>query len=260
MASPLLPRRLRAAVLAIYRFARSADDLADEGDLRPQARLAALDGYARELDRIGAGGSPQTAQFRDLALAIARHDLPLEPFYDLLSAFRQDVTQTSYADFGAVMDYCRRSANPVGRLVLALFGDADARHQAYSDAICSSLQLINFLQDVAPDLGKGRIYLPQDELRQHGILGAHLRGAFTTPLWPIFMRRQIERARRLLQAGAPLGLALPGRAGLEVRMIVAGGERVLRKLHADPAAALKAPLRLGAWDWTVVLWRGLARR
>ena len=260
VASRLLPARLRVPVLLIYRFARSADDLADEGDMTAQERLAALREYELEVDRIAAGAEPRTPLFRDLAAVIERHRLPLEPFYSLLSAFRQDVSQTTYADFGAVMDYCRRSANPVGRLMLALFGDDDPRHQAYSDAICTSLQLINFLQDIAVDLAKGRIYLPQDELRRHGILRQHLHGDFTTPLWEPFLRGQIERARRLLQAGAPLGLALPGRTGLEVRMIVTGGERVLRKLYAAPAAVLKAPARLGAWDGVVMLWRALARR
>lgn len=260
VASRLLPRRLRAPAHLIRDFARAADELARDGDADPQARLAALQAYELELGRIAAGAAPLTPQFCALATAIAHHRLPLDPFYSLLSAMRQDATQASYADFGALMDYCRRRSNPMGRLLLALLGDDDPRHQAYADALSTSLQLITFLQGIAADLARGRIYLPQDELRQYGILRQHLRGELSTPLLDPFMRAQIERARRLLQAGAPLGLALPGRAGLEVRLIVARGERILRRLHASPAAVLKGPVRLGAWDGVMMRWRALTRR
>ncbi len=256
----LLPRHLRAPVQIMHRFVQSARTIARAGGQEPQERLAALHEYEFELDRIATGTVPQAPLFRELASIVAQRHLPLAPFHSLLAACRDDAAQTTYADFGALMDYCRRAANPVGRLMLALVGDDNPRHQAYADALCTGLQFVQLLRRVGADFAQGRVYLPQDELRRHGILRQHLHGDFTTPLWETFMRAQIERARRLLQAGAPLGLALPGRAGFAVRMIVAGGERILRKLHAAPAAALGKPVRLGAWDGAVTLGRALARR
>ena len=164
---------------------------------------------------------------------------------------------TRYADDAALMDYCRRSANPVGRLMLHLYGDTDARHIAYSDAICSSLQLINFLQDVAVDYRKGRIYLPQDELAAHHVTEAQLAGGDTRGLWHMMMHKQIERARKLLQAGAPLGRALKGRVGLELRVTIRGGEAILRKLHADPGCVFENRPVLTKKDWIFMLARGL---
>ena len=257
VASWLLPKRLRRPVEAIYRFARSADDIADEGDAPPAERLAKLAAYAAELDRIERGETPDDSVFGPLAAAIRAHAIPLAPFRDLLSAFAQDVEKTRYADFGELMDYCRRSANPVGRLMLHLYGDHDSRHLAYSDAICSSLQLINFLQDVAVDYAKGRIYLPQDELAAHHVSEAQIGRGDTRGLWHMMMHKQIERARKLLQAGAPLGRALKGRIGLELRVTILGGETILRKLHADPGCVFGNRPVLTRKDWLVMLGRAL---
>lgn len=257
VASWLLPRRLRRPTEAIYRFARSADDIADEGDAPAAERLAALDGYRQALDRIGRGESPTDPVFGPLAAAIREHALPLAPFRDLLSAFAQDVVKTRYADFGEVMDYCRRSANPVGRLMLHLYGDDDARHLAYSDAICSSLQLINFLQDIAVDYRKNRIYLPQDELAAYHVSEAQIAAGDARGLWHAMLHKQIERARKLLQAGAPLGRALKGRIGLELRVTIRGGETILRKLHADPGCVFHDRPVLTRKDWLLMLARSL---
>ncbi len=169
VASILMPARLRPAVVAIYRFARAADDLADEGDAPAAARVAALDAFDAELDRIERGETPQAPPFPALAAAIREHGLPLTPFHDLVSAFRQDVTVTRYADFDAVLDYCRRSANPVGRLLLALYRVQSPADLEASDAICTGLQLTNFWQDIAIDWQKNRVYLPQDDLRRFGV-------------------------------------------------------------------------------------------
>lgn len=260
VASFALPARLRRPVEAIYRFARSADDLADEGDADPASRLAALAHYRTQLDAIETGATPADTVFGPLATAIRAHAIPLAPLRDLLSAFEQDVTKTRYAHFGELMDYCRRSANPVGRLMLHLYGDTDTRHQAWSDAICSSLQLTNFLQDIAVDRAKGRIYLPQDELARAGITESALAGLAAPALWPIFLRQQVKRARDLLQAGAPLAVTLQGRIGLELRMTVRGAEAVLKKLHVDPAAVLVAPPRLRRADWLFIFARALFKR
>jgi squalene synthase HpnC len=257
VASWLLPKRLRRPVEAIYQFARSADDIADEGDAPATERLAQLAVYREELDRIERGEPSTHPVFVPLAAAIREHALPLAPFRDLLSAFAQDVEKTRYASFGEVMDYCRRSANPVGRLMLHLYSDHDPRHLAYSDAICSSLQLINFLQDIAVDHKKNRIYLPQDELAAHHVSETQIAEGDTRGLWHMMMHKQIERTRKLLQAGAPLGRQLKGRIGLELRVTILGGETILRKLHADPGCVFNNRPVLTRKDWIVMLARGL---
>lgn len=260
VASILLPWRLRRAVQAVYRFARSADDLADEGDATPEARVAALALYRRQIEAIAAGETPNDPVFGPLAVAIRRHALPIQAFYDLLDAFSQDCVKTRYADFGEVMQYCRRSANPVGQLMLTLFGDRDPRHQAWSDGICSALQLINMLQDVAIDWQKGRVYLPQDEMRRAGVTEGQIAAGQVDFLWQQFMRAQIERARRMLHAGSPLGVALKGRIGLEMRLILLGGERILDKLDASRGDCFKARPTLTPRDWPKIFWRALFPR
>lgn len=288
VASYALPARLRRPIAAIYAFARAADDIADEGAACADERLRALEEFESALSRIQQGQVPRDPFFSELASVIKTHSLPLEPFRDLLSAFKQDVIKTRYANFGEVMDYCRRSANPVGRLLMTLFRDSDPRHLAYADGLCSSLQLINFLQDVEIDFRKARVYLPQEELAKAGLsdtLLANLTGhslaeapsaasrpgalanipviAAASPAedrWRQFMLGQIDRVRNMLQASAPLGLALKGRMGFETRMIIAGGDRILRKLHADPMAPLTRRVKLNAWDWCVIVLRALIKK
>ncbi|MBI4756273.1 MAG: squalene synthase HpnC [Betaproteobacteria bacterium] len=257
VASLLLPRHLHEPVTAIYAFARSADDIADEGDLPPEARLTQLDGYRGELDRIAAGHGAATPLFRRLARTIAAHGLPLQPFRDLLDAFSQDVVKHRYADFAELRDYCRRSADPVGRLLLHLYDASSDEHQRQSDAICTSLQLINFLQDVAGDWARGRVYLPQSELREHGVGEAQIGAGQCDEHWRRLMAAQIERARSLMLSGAPLGRALPGRIGLELRMIVAGGLRILDKLAVCRGDVFRARSVLRAADWPLLLWRAI---
>ena len=288
VASLVLPRHLRHPVEVIYAFARAADDFADEGDASPPERLDALNAFEAQLDLIEQGKPTQGKLFGDLASVIQKFRLPLQPFRDLLSAFRQDVTKSRYANFGEVMDYCRRSANPVGRLLMALFRDEYPRHLAYSDGLCASLQLINFLQDVEIDLRKDRVYFPQDDLTRAGLsdaLLAMLCGRKPVPpekesalpltlggitvvsavssvedRWRTFMLGQIRRVRDMLQASAPLGLVLKGRVGFETRMIIAGGDRILRKLHNDPMAPLKRRVVLNAWDWAVIILRATLKK
>lgn len=260
VASVLLPRRLRRPIEAIYRFARSADDIADEGNAAAETRLAALDAYRAELRRIDASEPPQTPLFCELAEVIRHHALPMQPFHDLLDAFSQDVVKTRYAHFGEVMDYCKKSANPVGRLMLALYGETDARSLAYSDAICSSLQLINFLQDVAIDYKKGRIYLPQDEMARYHVDEAQIARGEASGLWQPFMLTQIERTRKMLQAGAPLGKVLKGRIGLELRMIIMGGAIILEKLHRTRGDVFTQRPLLTRKDWFTMLYRAVRAR
>jgi len=234
VASFLLPRRQRNPVAAIYAFARSADDIADEGDASEEARLQQLDDMALALKAIAQCASPEQPLYIALADTIERYILPIELFHDLLSAFRQDVTCKRYENFGELMNYCRRSANPVGRLLLHLNDQASEQNLARSDAICSALQLINFLQDISQDYEEnGRIYLPQDEMQRFAVNEDAIRKRHNSFELKELIRFQIRRARDLLRAGSPLGMQLRGRFGLELRAIILGGARVLEKLHAQ---------------------------
>lgn len=234
VASVLLPRRLRRPVAAIYAFARRADDWADEGDYSEQRRLAELDAMRVAVHGIELGQESDDPVFIALADSVREHRLPIDPFLDLLSAFRQDVTQKHYADFGELMQYCRRSANPVGRLLLHLYKTTDARNLAYSDAICSALQLINFLQDLHQDYAEnGRIYLPQDEMARFGVTERQLAERHSDLGMRRLVHFQAQRAQQLLHSGAALGSVLKGRAGFELRMILLGGNRVLHYLQTQ---------------------------
>ena len=260
VASILLPMRFREPIGLIYSFARQADDFADEGDLDPATRLQLLDGFRQELDRIESGQQPQTVFFSELASMIHAWQLPIQLFRDLLDAFSQDVVKTRYENFGEVLDYCRRSANPIGRLLLHIYGHATPENLKRSDAICSALQIINFQQDVAIDYRKNRIYFPLDEMRQYGINEAQIAEGDTGGNWEPFMKFEIERAMNLLQSGAPLGLALPGRIGLELRTMIAGGARILRKLQASRGDMFNHRPVLKPWDWAGMLTRALIRK
>jgi squalene synthase HpnC len=257
VASVLLPPHLRRPVALIYRFAREADDFADEGDADAATRLLELDRFRVQIRRIETGVEPEIAWFSELAEVIRHHDLPVQPFLDLLSAFSQDVVQTRYATYAQVLDYCQRSANPVGRLLLVLYGTAERAHLAWSDAICSSLQLINFLQDIALDYRKGRIYLPDEDMERFGVTEDQLRRAETNERWKEFMTFQIERTRSLLYSGAPLGRVLKGRVGLEMRMIIAGGARILQKIEQAGGDVFRFRPVLGPLDWPLMLLRSI---
>ncbi len=253
VASWLLPRSLRRPISAIYAFARSADDIADEHALDDTTRLALLDTYIENLDRLQRGKPVQSPIFIALNQAIGNHQLPFQPFYDLIDAFRQDVCKKRYADFNEVLDYCRRSANPIGRLLLRLFEKDSKRNIAYADAICTALQLINFLQDIHIDILKNRIYLPQDEMAKFGVTERHIRRNRADPAWQAFIAGQIERIAAIMQAGRPLLLELNGRAGLEIRLTVAGGLCILKKLRLQNETGLIRRPRLNGWDWTKLL-------
>ncbi len=254
VASLLLPPALRPPVEAIYAFARSADDFADEGDLPDGERLARLDAYARALERIAAGERPADPLFSRLHDAVVAHDLPLALFHDLLSAFRQDVVKKRYANFDELMDYCRRSADPVGRLLLALFRKDDPANRRDSDAICSALQLVNHWQDVAVDWARGRVYLPQDELARFGVAESQIAAGRADERWRALLHFQCQRARAMMRSGAPLGTRLPGRLGLEIRAIAAGGLRILERLDAARYDVFARRPVLNRRDWARILW------
>ncbi len=260
VASILLPRRLVPAVEAIYAFARSADDLADEGDALPPQRLAALAAYEEALDAIERGEPQTDPLFARLAAVIAQYKLPVQPFRDLLSAFKQDVGTSRYATFTLLLDYCARSANPVGLLMLSLYGAATEEQIVESNAICSSLQLINFLQDVAIDREKDRIYMPMDELMRYRVTVEQLDQADVNVRFRTLMRFQVGRARMLMLDGAPLALRLPGRIGWELRLVVQGGLRILEAIEQADYDVFRRRPQLGWRDWLLIIWRAIRMR
>ena len=246
--------------MALYRFARSADDLADEGDATPAQRLHALAAYDAALDEIGRGGRPATPPFPALADAVRAHALPLAPMHDLVSAFRQDVTVARYATFDDLRDYCRRSADPVGRLVLALYRADAPGNLAWSDAICTGLQLVNFWQDVAIDWRKDRVYVPLEDLARFGVPLATIAAGRADDAWRALMAFEVGRARSLLEAGRPLVAALPRRLGLELAAVIAGGLRICARIDAVGGDVFAHRPTLGARDWCVVAYHALLTR
>lgn len=259
VASLLLPKPLRQPVEVIYRFARSADDLADEGDASPTERLAALAAYQQALDRIEAGQTPSEPMFQALAQIIRQWHLPIELFHDLLSAFIQDVTVTRYPDYPTLLDYCRRSANPVGRLLLHLFDRASSTNLERSDAICTALQLANFWQDIAIDWQKGRVYLPQDELARFQIAESQIAASEWSPAWAALLDFQTDRTQALMLSGAPLCRDLPGRVGWEIRLTAEGGLHILEQTRRVRGDVFRHRPKLQGRDWPLLLWRAVSR-
>jgi squalene synthase HpnC len=254
VASWLLPARYRPPIEAIYGFARGADDFADEGEMSDEARLAGLARYSRALNEIEARGSSTEPGFDRIAWAIREYKLPLVLLRDLIDAFSQDVTTKRYATFADLMDYSRRSANPIGRLLLHLFGNPMVEQ---SDAICSALQFINFWQDVAVDWEKGRVYIPQEDLRTFGVSERQIQEKNADERWTKLMQFESQRAREMLRSGAPLGRALPGRLGLEIRATVQGGMTILDRIDAVGGDVFRHRPVLKTLDWIRILARAL---
>jgi phytoene synthase len=255
VASILLPKRLRRAVAVIYHFARQADDFADEGDIADAVRLFKLDEFRAELKRVELHEIPLTPLFADVAEIVEQHQLPLQLFRDLLDAFSQDVVKKRYENFDEILAYCRCSANPVGRLLLHLYDEATPQNLIYSDAICTSLQLINFWQDVKKDFSINRIYLPRDDLARFGVTPAHLAEGRVDLAWQKLMQFQTQRAREMMNYGKPLGTILTGRIGLEMRLIIAGGLRILTKLDGVRYDVFNKRPVLRPLDWVIMLFR-----
>ena len=264
VASWLCPPALRPAVRALYHFARTADDLADEGDATPQDRLQALARYRTALDRAAlATPSPADTDwpgvFAPLAAAIREHRLPLPLLGDLLSAFEQDVRHTvsghRYADTDELLAYCRLSANPVGRLVLHLVGVTDPTSLQQSDAVCSALQLINFWQDLSVDLPRQRVYLPSDALHRHQLTLDDFGPDSASPRAAVAVAELCAHARALMNQGAPLARRVPGRMGWELRLVVQGGLRLLDHIAAQGHMPWRQRPTLHPLDLPLLVWR-----
>ncbi len=264
VASWLCPPRLRPPIAAIYHFARTADDIADEGDAPAQQRLDDLAAYRQDLQAV-AQGQPHSGRwpevFDALASMLPAFALPVPLLDDLLDAFAQDVRKTrdqaSYADQDELLDYCRRSANPVGRLLLHLYGVQDEAALRESDAICSALQLINFWQDLSRDIPRGRHYLTDADCRAHGVTRSELARLQAHPRILALIASQVQAARTLMHRGAPLVHRIPGRAGWELRLVVQGGLRILDKIAAQDFDTLQRRPKIGAADAPLLLWRSL---
>jgi phytoene synthase len=262
VASWLLPARARAPIEAIYGFARGADDVADEGDAPDEARIAGLDRYLRALDEIARGSEVSDPAFDRIARAVRAYDLPVDLLRDLIDAFRQDVVKKRYATHDELLDYSRRSANPVGRLVLKVFektGPGGPYPRAPSDSICTALQLANFWQDVAIDWGKGRVYIPQEDLARFGVSEAQIAERKADERWRALMAFECARTRRMLGEGAPLARMLPGRLGIEIRATMRGGARILDRIDAVAGDVFRRRPRLGTLDWIAIVAGALAR-
>ena len=264
VASVLCPPALRPAVAAIYWFARTADDIADEGDAAAASRLADLAAYRVDLHAVLSGHAPSQRWvnvFAPLQHTLQAHALRADLLLDLLSAFEQDVTQHSYADRGELLDYCRRSANPVGRLLLHLYGVQGTEQLRQSDAICTALQLINFWQDLGVDTRRGRLYVPTTDCDRFAVpSSALLQPGSETPAVRALVRDLSAWARSLMLEGAPLVHAVPGRAGWELRLVVQGGLRILDKIETLNFATLSTRPALRWHDAPLLLWRALWMR
>jgi hydroxysqualene synthase len=264
VASVLCPARLRSPIAAIYHFARTADDIADEGDAPASERLADLVDMRADLMAVAQGqahGARWPRVFDPLAAMIRAFELPVPLLDDLLDAFAQDVfmtrDQATYADQAELLDYCRRSANPIGRLLLHLYGVHDEAALRMSDSICSALQLINFWQDLGLDIARKRYYLPEQDCTVHGVSIDDLKALRQTPNARRLIAEQVRLAREIMQKGVPLVHRVRGRAGWELRLVVQGGLRILDKIEALNFATLHTRPRLGPLDVVPMIWRSL---
>ena len=262
VASVLCPPRLRPPVAAIYWFARTADDIADEGDASADQRLDDLAIYRHDLLAIARGQGHcgrWPAVFEPLATAIAAFRLPTGPLAELLDAFEQDVVYTAaarrYQTDAELLDYCRRSANPVGRLLLHLHGIHDAQAAAQSDLVCTALQLINFWQDLRRDIARARWYASVEQMSRHGVADADLQPDSDSGAAARMVASYADNARAMMLRGTPLAQRIPGRAGWELRLVIQGGLRILEKMAAMRHATWRSRPTIGGRDLPILVWR-----
>jgi squalene synthase HpnC len=246
---------MRPHVAAIYAFARTADDFADDPGRSPAERLRLLDDWEQQL--VGSGSDPVFVALRH---TIREHRIPRELFEDLLSAFRQDVTTSRYETWADVLDYCRRSANPVGRLVLRVAGYEDPGLYRASDAVCTALQLTNFWQDLERDWAIGRLYVPLEDRAKAGAREADLTERQMTAEWRQVMRQLVQRTRQLFAEGRPVCDGVRGRLRWELRLTWLGGSRILDKLERCDFDVFHARPTLGRADFAAMLYHAVSWR
>ncbi|OGR96662.1 MAG: squalene synthase HpnC [Elusimicrobia bacterium RBG_16_66_12] len=255
VASRLLPRRLRKHVAALYAFARIADDFSDETEYEG-VRRERLEEWRRQLAETGEK-PPEHPVFLALSATLKELDLPKQPFDDLLSAFLQDTEKKRYETFAEVLDYCRRSANPVGRIVLMIHGYRDEELFRYSDAICTALQLANFWQDVSVDLKKDRVYIPEEDFKAYGYFEADLRMGVCNERFKALMKFELARTRSLFDQGKPLPGRLRWPLSLEIRLTWLGGMQILKLIHKLDFDTLRTRPALTKRDWIPLVARAL---
>jgi squalene synthase HpnC len=267
VASRLLPRPMRAHVSAVYAFARVADDIADEGAAPPPERLAQLNAWQRRLHAAVAveRSADRPHEHEDLIVVALAHsirvlDLPIALFDDLLSAFAQDTMTTRYASWEEVREYCRRSADPVGRLVLRIAGYRDDALDRSSDALCTALQLTNFWQDFGRDWRAGRLYVPRDLAAACGADEQALSGSALTEGWMAALDLCVGETRRHFAAGRAVCDGVRGRLRYELRLTWLGGVRMLEHVERMRRSLLTHRPTLGAGDVAVILWRAAVWR
>ena len=246
----MVPKAKRKHIYSIYAFARTADDFADEGfgsETKPEDRLRLLDDWERQLDECLVGNFKHPV-FVALQQTIRELNLPVQLFKDLLSAFRQDVVKTRYDNFDEVMDYCRRSANPVGRLILLLFDYRDEKLFQFSDRICMALQLANFWQDVSVDLVKDRVYLPLDEMKQFNFSEVELFGKICNDGYRELLKFQVGRTQKIFDEGKPLLDLVRGKLRLELKLTWLGGTQILRMIEKNNYDTLSTRPALSKFD------------
>jgi squalene synthase HpnC len=265
----LCPAHLRTPIAAIYHFARTADDIADEGNDSAAQRLETLSAYRQQLICVSERPEMDPATldprwvnvFAPLAQTLHSQQLPVQLLHDLLDAFAQDIAKTrdqaGYANEAELRDYCRRSANPVGRLLLHLYGVSERDALLQSDAICTALQLINFWQDPSVDIPRGRFYFTAAAQAQNQVAQADLLALRQTPAITAMLKQCVAEARATMAHGAPLVHRVPGRAGWELRLVVQGGLRILDKIEALQFATVQHRPTLRKWDFAVMAWRAL---
>ncbi len=256
VASRLMPRRLRKHVAALYGFARIADDFADEAEYEGVRRERLLD-WRRQLSEVGEKPATHPV-FVALGDTLRTLELPKQPFDDLLSAFLQDTEKKRYASFDEVNDYCRRSANPVGRILLMIHGYRSDELFRYSDAICTALQLANFWQDLAVDLKKDRIYIPEEDFKTFGYSEADMRMGVVNDRFLSLMKHQVSRTRALFEEGRPLPAKLRWPLSMEITLTWRGGREILRKIRKQGFDTLTARPALSKWDWIPLFFRSLS--
>lgn len=253
VASRFLPKKIRRPIAVIYAFARQADDIADEGNCTEEARLQQLASYWRSLEEITQGVLPSDPIFIALNDVIKKHSmLPAQLFFDLLKAFKQDIVKREYANFEEVLHYCKHSANPIGRLLLYLTDNATPENLAYSDNICTALQLINFLQDLDSDISnRDRCYLPQNKMAAMNISKEDLKQHKESTVIQNFITMQLLRAEHLLQNGSPLGKNLTGLFGFEIRLIINAGQAIIKSLKKRTCVYNRPTIKI--WHWPKIL-------
>lgn len=261
VASLLLPAAMRPHIAAVYAFARAADDFADEDDRTPEERYRLLEDW-RELlwesaEFRGGPGPPYSPLFRALGHSMRVCNLPVGLFEDLISAFRQDVETTRYESWDQLLDYCRRSANPVGRLVLRIAGYVGEESEYRSDAVCTALQLTNFWQDLAIDWRRGRLYVPLDTVAASGALSADLDAGHITPAWRDALEQVATRTRALFDEGRSICDLVEGRLRFELRVTWLGGRLILDRLSASGFDVFAKRPTLGRRDAPALAWQAL---